>query len=541
MQGCKDNPQICSILGDIYLDFTGEFDKALECYQYAASKEHKDGYCGLGKMYKKGLGVPQDYTKAYEYFNLAAAHGDYEAEYEIGLMYLNGLGTSQDYHQAIFWFTEASNHGDAAAYNALAYMYMNGTGVDKDYEKACDLFKKSAEFENTEAMTELGVYYSTILFDPKKSFEWTKKAADRGYPEALWNLGDCYENGIGVEVNNKEAEKYHQMARNAGFNNLPTAQPVEITPFDEAMADIDIQDYKSAVSILKKLAKSGNAEAQFQLAKCYQNGTGVKKNTSVAASWLNKSAEGGFVPAYYALGQRNEKGIDITPNQEQAAKWYRKAAEQGHADAQFRLGLMYDEGRGVTQNGKKAIDFIKSSAENGSQEAKDYIESIKSKPSASIKSKPSASINNVKIEKGIMFSSTRKGLRFHVDFGVSNLKGKKFNCSINFLYDRRPKPSPIGVYASDPKELNVNGALVVGANGTAQFENTICEDWTFEVPYYLLCNRDSKGSWPIIARIVIWDISGKKPKELNTLDKHFSITYSKKFFSDPTYEVVICK
>lgn len=533
LQDAKDNPEVCATLGDIYIDFTGEFDKALECYQYAASKEHKDGYCGLGIMYKKGLGVPQDYTKAYEYFNLAAAHGDAKAECEIGLMYLNGLGTSQDYQQAIFWFTEASNHGYTAAYNALAYMYMNGTGVDKDYEKSCDLFKKSAEFENVEAMTELGNYYSTILFDPKKSFEWTKKAADRGYPEALWNLGDCYENGIGVKENHKEAERYHQMAKDAGYNLSPSESKEDITPLDEALAALQNQDYDSAASILKNLANNGDAEAQFELAKCYQNGTGVKKNTSVAASWFNKSAESGFVPAYYALGQRNEMGIGIMPNQEQAAKWYRKAAEQGHADAQFRLGLMYDEGRGITQNGKKATDFIKSAAENGSQEAKDYIKSLKNKPSASI--------NKVRIEKDIMFSSTRRGLRVHVDFGVSNLKGKEFNCSINFLYDRRPKPSPVCVYSSDPPELNVDGALVVGANDTAQFESTNCEDWTFEVPYYLLCNRDSKGTWPIIARIVIWDISGKKPKELKSFDKHFLIKYSKKLFGDSTYEVVICK
>lgn len=533
LQGVKDNPEACSMLGDIYYDFTGEIDKARECYEYAASKEDRGGYSGLGKMYKDGVGVPQDYSKAYEYFNLAAAHGDPAAEYEIGLMFLNGLGTSQDYQQAIFWFTESSNHGHAVAYNALAFMYLNGDGVEQDNEKACELFKKSAALENVEAMAELGNYYSSVLFDPKKAFEWTKKAADQGYPEALWNLGDCYEHGIGVKENKKEAEKYHQMAREAGFDLLPSEPQVEITPLDEALAAIENQDYETAVAILRNLANGGNPEAQFELAKCYQSGTGVKKNTSVAASWLNKSAESGYAPAYYALGQRNEMGIDITPNQEQAAKWYRKAAEQGLADAQFRLGLMYDEGRGITQNGKKATDLIKSAAENGSQEAKDYLKSLKDKPSASI--------NKVRFERDIMYSSTRRGLRVHVDFAISNMKDKEFNCSINFLYDWGAKPDPVTVDYNDPQELSADGALVVGESATSQFKDTNCEDWKFDVPYYILCNHDCKGTWPIIARIIIWDMSGKNPKELKTVDKRFSITYSKKLFSDPTYEVVIGK
>ena len=42
---------------------------------------------GLGIMYAKGEGVPQDYSKALKWFGLAADKGDAGAQYNLGLMY----------------------------------------------------------------------------------------------------------------------------------------------------------------------------------------------------------------------------------------------------------------------------------------------------------------------------------------------------------------------------------------------------------------------------------------------------------------------
>ncbi len=63
-------------------------------------------------------------------------------------------------------------------------------------------------------------------------------------------------------------------------------------------------DYPSYTPMqkLKKKACTGDAEAQFELARCYDTGNGVKKDSA------------------------------------EAAKWYRMAAERGHADAQLNVG-----------------------------------------------------------------------------------------------------------------------------------------------------------------------------------------------------------
>ena len=65
-------------------------------------------------------------------------------------------------------------------------------------------------------------------------------------------------------------------------------------------------------------AEQGDAQAQFNLGFCYDNGMGVVKDEA------------------------------------EAVKWYRKAAEQGDAKAQVHLGIWYDDGTGVVKDETKA-------------------------------------------------------------------------------------------------------------------------------------------------------------------------------------------
>jgi TPR repeat protein len=57
-----------------------------------------------------------------------------------------------------------------------------------------------------------------------------KKAADGGYRAAIFALGECYENGIGVEKNQNLAKQYFTNAANQGYKRnkwdfLPWQEP----------------------------------------------------------------------------------------------------------------------------------------------------------------------------------------------------------------------------------------------------------------------------------------------------------------------------
>ena len=55
------------------------------------------------EAYKKG-----NYTVALKEFKLAAEQGNAYAQFGIGLMYDRGEGVPQDYQQAVVWYTKAA-------------------------------------------------------------------------------------------------------------------------------------------------------------------------------------------------------------------------------------------------------------------------------------------------------------------------------------------------------------------------------------------------------------------------------------------------
>ena len=73
-------------------------------------------------------------------------------------------------------------------------------------------------------------------------------------------------------------------------------------------------------------AQQGDAQAQFELARCYYNGDKIE--------------------------QDYQKALD----------WFKKSAEQGHAEAQFEFGLCYYDGCLVKQDAKKAVEWLEKSA-----------------------------------------------------------------------------------------------------------------------------------------------------------------------------------
>jgi TPR repeat protein len=77
----------------------------------------------------------------------------------------------------------------------------------------------------------------------------------------------------------------------------------------------------ASFKMVERLAKQGDAGAQFSLGCMYANGNGVAKDEA------------------------------------KAAKWFRNAADQDHSGAQYNLGLIYQNGRGGAEDKAKAIAF----------------------------------------------------------------------------------------------------------------------------------------------------------------------------------------
>ena len=57
----------------------GRHRKALREWQVAAHAGDAKAMLALGRLYRQGLGAPQDYVQAHLWFNLAASRGEAEA------------------------------------------------------------------------------------------------------------------------------------------------------------------------------------------------------------------------------------------------------------------------------------------------------------------------------------------------------------------------------------------------------------------------------------------------------------------------------
>ena len=127
---------------------------------------------------------------------------------------------------------------------------------------------------------------------------------------------------------------------------------------------------QNAVAILKPLADSGNAKAQYWLADIYENGLGVKPDMTMAMSLLEKSAAQGFLPAERHLGGLYLRGNETLQNFGKAQTWLHKAAVAGDGEAQEELGHIHALGLGVTADIPEAYAWYETAALSGDGLAK---------------------------------------------------------------------------------------------------------------------------------------------------------------------------
>ena len=165
------------------------------------------------------------------------------------------------------------------------------------------------------------------------------------------------------------------------------------------------EDWDAVVSIWKRWADEGDAEAQFQIAYQYLFGPFGEEDTethdemvsllrSAAAQdhadamyWLYiethsgeqdakadalllKAGMSGSIWAQRDLGALYATGWWTGPKDPvEGARWYRRAAERGHAEAQYNLGFMILEGEGTEKNVDEGLYWLHLSAEQGEGQA----------------------------------------------------------------------------------------------------------------------------------------------------------------------------
>lgn len=211
-----------------------DYNRAFKYFKMAADNGHKYSYLGLARCYELGRGCTKDPNAAYRWIAKAASEDVREAEIDLARCYEKGIGVPLDLDKAIILY--------------------GATGLVKSRDELSRLGKTSFDaamlaFSKQDAdNARLGIRIcnAKILLDPEypklpddktcrllgcvgdcyfkgngvkqnytKSLEYYKRAANLNIREsayAMRKIAECYENGLGVEVDTAEAKKWENEA-----------------------------------------------------------------------------------------------------------------------------------------------------------------------------------------------------------------------------------------------------------------------------------------------------------------------------------------
>jgi TPR repeat protein len=193
-----------------------------------------------------------------------ADKGDGKSQLQLGYAYLNGDGVEQDLSKSEYYFLKALDKKKSEGGLALGVEYLTGQNFPQNLPKAVSLFERAADQGNLIALHNLGILYSQDLpqlpEDPEKSVYYLKKASDKKFAHAKYELARRYLVGYGVK-----------------------------------------KDEKKFLKLLTEAAKAGVADAQFFLGHLYDEGVYVSHNVKEAEKWYKKAADQGHDDASYSL------------------------------------------------------------------------------------------------------------------------------------------------------------------------------------------------------------------------------------------------
>lgn len=215
----------------------GQFSEAVGSWRAAAEQGDAAAALYLGVLYDTGFGVAQSPAQALAWYRRGGERGNVTAMFNAAVMLDAGRGTAADPVGAVDWYEKATRAGSGRADYNLGLIYENGIGVPVDRQQAIHFYRQAVSHGVSEGrahLARLGVSYAGTVSAPKADPAMTnfqqaqrallargpdadataaslfRKSADAGNALAAYNLGYCYEHGIGVPRNAQEAAVWYR-------------------------------------------------------------------------------------------------------------------------------------------------------------------------------------------------------------------------------------------------------------------------------------------------------------------------------------------
>jgi len=113
---------------------------------------------------------------------------------------------------------------------------------------------------------------------------------------------------------------------------------------------------------LEASARSGRAQAAYELGLDYDLGSSGPEDASTALRWYRRAAEAGLPAAEFNVAVMLDAGRGTDRDPVAAALWYARAAAHGHDRAAYDLGQLYAAGDGTPRNPAAAAAWFGNAA-----------------------------------------------------------------------------------------------------------------------------------------------------------------------------------
>lgn len=214
-------------------------------YERAAALGNAAAMFNIGTLYDSGNGVPRDHVVAADWYRKAAAQGIGRAAYALGLMYEAGDGVPNDRARAVRYFRQALTSGIAAARPHLAALGNSTERIRND--KVAD---KEPAKDN--GMEEFNRAQELLLESTPEALPAAiallREAAGKGDTAAAYNLGYCYENGIGTKADQQQAYAWYERAARSPTFTVQHAALAALERLASAADSSEMQEPSPAVA-----------------------------------------------------------------------------------------------------------------------------------------------------------------------------------------------------------------------------------------------------------------------------------------------------
>lgn len=260
--------------------------------------------------------------------------------------------------------------------NALAWYLLS---LEKDDEK---MLQRAADGDNVQALNAWGSLIAnramrdeTMLpevreYTFKRAFDCFRRAANQKDANGFYNLGTCYQRGIGCEKDEIKAFTCFKRSAQAGhpeaLNNLGACYREGVSV---------AVDLPTATRYFAKSAESGNPFGELNYALALSRGEGIDKDEKLAFEYFGRSAKQGNPLALNAYAMCYFYGKGVEKDEVKALEYLRLAAQYGAPQAMENLALFYDKGLGgLERDDKMALVWkIRARAARGSREAAAWL------------------------------------------------------------------------------------------------------------------------------------------------------------------------